>query len=145
MSRIWVLVASHGRARLFESDNRVGPLREIASFAHPQARLHERDLVSDAPGRSFDRRGEGRHAHGERRTAKRQEAARFAKELAAALERGRVDKRYDKLYVVAEARFLGQLRECLDEATRDLIAGEIDRNVVTGTPEAVREQLPDFL
>jgi hypothetical protein len=61
MSRIWVLVAESSRAKLFSAENRKAPLVEIGDFAHPEARLHEGDLVSDQSGSDGGSVGQGRH------------------------------------------------------------------------------------
>lgn len=37
-------------------------MEELEGLKHPASRAHERDLISDRPGRSFDSFGSGRHA-----------------------------------------------------------------------------------
>ena len=44
----WIVVADSSRARIFSKNGRT-PLREEAGFIHPESRLHEQDLTSDAP------------------------------------------------------------------------------------------------
>ena len=57
MKRTWVLVADSCRARIFSADKSNGPISEIETLAHPEARLHERDITSDVPGHSFSSHG----------------------------------------------------------------------------------------
>ena len=46
----WVLVADNSRARIFSSDKPASVLQEIQDLTHPEARLHEGDLVTDRGG-----------------------------------------------------------------------------------------------
>ncbi len=141
MSNIWVIAAESGRARILETHAPLGPLREIESLVHPAARNQERELISDKPGRSFDSRGEGRHAMEAKTDAKHQEAITFARQIADRLEQGRIAGEYDELVLVAAPAFLGLLRQNLTDATADLVSKSIDKNVVRLKPEAIREQL----
>src|SRR5689334_15728317 len=47
---VWIVVAKRGVARLFQARQPTGPLEELDAFIHPEASLHEQDLVSDRPG-----------------------------------------------------------------------------------------------
>ena len=44
---IWVLVADNSRARIFSAEKPASDLQEIRDLTHPEARLHEGDLVTD--------------------------------------------------------------------------------------------------
>jgi hypothetical protein len=72
MGTTWILCANSSRARVFEVDPH-GPHgldepREIADYANPAAREHERDLRSDAAGRYYGK-GEGTQGHERRQDA----------------------------------------------------------------------------
>jgi len=58
----WFIVANSTRARVIAITGRQGQPTEIAAWVHPESRLHEQELTSDLPGRSFDSHGQGRHA-----------------------------------------------------------------------------------
>ena len=141
----WVVVADTVRARIFSVEKRRGPLEEIEVLAHPEGRLHERELTSDLPGRSFDSGGQGRHAMESESGPKQEEAIRFAKEVCGTLTSARQSGRFDKLYVVAAPTFLGLLRDSMDAPTRQLVAGEIDKSLARHTPDQIRSHLPDYL
>ncbi|WP_250459110.1 host attachment protein [Microbulbifer litoralis] len=146
MALAWVLVANQSHARLFEADKRASALHELESMIYPESRLKGRDIYADAPGRTFDRSGEGRHAMGNYRELRRRPARnRFARELAHALERGREEGRYEKLYIVAEPQMVGSLRDALDSPTRAAIAGETSKNLVSSETDEIRAQLPHWL
>ena len=82
MSRKWVVVADQSRARIFTVDDAHGPLLQVDELEHPEARKREQELMSDRPGRSFDSAGQGRHAMGTSVEPKKEEAVRFAKQIA---------------------------------------------------------------
>ena len=46
-----ILVADSSRAKLLRAASPRADLQEIEDFIAPQGRMHERDLVSDKPGR----------------------------------------------------------------------------------------------
>jgi protein required for attachment to host cells len=140
----WVLVADNGRARIFTADKSLSPLQEIRALTSPEARLHEGDLVTDKGGRDrhpgtgghgFD--GEDAHKHGY--------ADRFAAQVCAELESARNAGAFGKLYVVAAPSFLGMLRHHQSNALRQLIAGEVSKNLSTQDPDAIRKTLPAHL
>ncbi|GAB4359780.1 MAG: hypothetical protein Kow0073_18810 [Immundisolibacter sp.] len=147
MSKTMILVvADKSRARLFKADTPLGPIKEIEAFNHPEGRLPTRELVSDAPGRTFDSAGQGRHAMENDIDPRRQEALRFAGELAERLESGRVRQEFDCLGLVAAPQFLGLLREALTDACRAKVCLEVDKDL---TPLAqardIRARLPEKL
>ena len=145
MDTIWIVVASAARARLFTCRGRVGALEEVADPIHPQSRLQAGEVDSDAPGRSFDRRGEGRHAMAAHDSPQHVEARRFAADLAETLAQARTAQRFARFYLVAPARMLGDIRKALDEPTRARLSGTVEKDLVTHTVEDIRAHLPDYL
>ncbi len=145
MMKTWVIAADSSRARILAAENVKGQLVEVEDLVHPEARLREQGLGSDAPGRSFDSAGQGRHAMGKEHDAKQQEAIRFAKRVCETLTTARNEGRFEKLYIVAAPAFLGLLRDCLDPTTQSLVAGEVDKNLAGHTVKEIRQHLPDFL
>ena len=145
MKKIWVVAADKTRARIFSASSARGPLLEVETLAHPEARLHERDLTTDGPGRNSDSTGQGRHAMGHAVEPKRQEAINFARQVCDTLESGRISDRFHKLYVIAAPAFLGMLREAMADSTKQLVAGEVDKNIATHNPAEIRSHLPDYL
>lgn len=139
---IWVLVADSARARVLAGDPTDTVLEEIETLVHPESRRYAGDITTDRPGRAFDSAGEGRHAMGQSVGPGEQEAVRFAREISARLEEARGRGELDRLYLVAAPRFLGHLRSALDEPTRRLVAGEVDKNLTGHGIADVRSHLP---
>jgi protein required for attachment to host cells len=145
MSKAWVLVADSSRARIFAVDTPRGPLREIEDLVHPPSRLHDRELGTDRPGRSFDSAGEGRHAMEQDVSAKEQEVIYFAGDLASRLEAGRTRREYDRLILVAPPAFLGVLRKKISGETAKMVTQEIDKGLAQLPERELREHLPERL
>lgn len=145
MAKAWVVAANSTTARIFLAETPMGPLHELKTLCHPEARLHERELGTDSPGRAFDSFGEGRHAMEADVRPKKQEAIRFAEELAAELEAGRTQGRYDVLCLMAEPGFLGLLRNKLDGRTSAMVRTEIDKNLAKHSAQEIRQALPERL
>ncbi len=61
MTQTWLIVADGARARFFERKS-ASELSEFDVMVSPEGRTDEGSLASDRPGRSFDSRGDGRHA-----------------------------------------------------------------------------------
>ncbi len=140
----WVLVADNSRARFFAADKARSPLQEIRDMVDPQARLHEGDLVTDRDGR--DRTpGAQFHGVGSDRSFKDDGADRFAQQVCAELDAARTQSAFEKLYIIAAPGFLGLLRKHQTSPLRQLIAGEVDKNMTIQSSEAIRGHLPDFL
>lgn len=140
----WVVVAESARARIFTASGPRTGLEEIATLTHPAGRLHERDLVSDGRGRSFDSAGHGRHAMGTDDRQKQLEGEEFARQIAAHLEQGRQRQAYGKLIIVAPPQFLGLLRKSLPAACTDLVVATVNKNLVQQDPRGIRDHLPHY-
>ncbi|RMH61459.1 MAG: host attachment protein [Zetaproteobacteria bacterium] len=145
MTRIGVLVADKSRAKWYTSNQRKGPLHLEHSWDHPAARMPERELTTDLPGRAFDRRGGGRHAMGTEVSPKHHEAEQFAGQLAQALDHQRNTTPLTRIYVVAPPEFLGLLRKKIGAETAQLIAGEVPLGLSTAEAAEVRKHLPEYM
>ncbi|RMG57081.1 MAG: host attachment protein [Gammaproteobacteria bacterium] len=145
MKKTWILVADSSKARLFTVETASGPLVEVRDFMHPEARMHEKELTTDLPGKHRNDTGVGAHGFEQEVEPKEQEAIRFAHELAAFLDKARNEHGYEQLVVVAAPKFLGHLREALPAPVRNLVRLEIDKNLVGQSPEDIRKHLPEYL
>ena len=137
-----VLVADSGRARLFESGSSSQELRELMALTNPEARLPERELVTDAPGRqALGRTASGHSAYGGDR-AKRHRIETFAGVLCERLRSALMHWRTRKVYVVAPPEFLGLLRMRMDSVIQGQLAGELPRALATRSAREIRQALP---
>ncbi|TDV14395.1 host attachment protein [Paraburkholderia caballeronis] len=141
---IWIAVANRATARIFTADSPLGALDEIETLIHPAGRAPEQSLVTDKPGRTYDRAGTGRHADSDT-TQHDHEAAVFAAEIAACLAKGRETDRFGTLIVAAPPAFLGELRKHLDAQTQNLVTLELDKDLAHLGARELRAYLPERL
>jgi len=142
---IWVVVADSAKARVLAAEKRGAKLSEVHTLEHGEGRLREHDMTSDRPGRAFDSVGAGRHAMSSQVSPKKQEAIKFAKQVADYLESGRNSNSFDRLYVMAAPEFLGHLRDHFSDPLTQLVIASIDKNYVDEGVDVIQAQLPDFL
>ena len=124
----WILVAHRAGARLYTQSGKHQPLHLAENIPHPDGRLRNRDLDSDAGGRSFDRFGPQRHALSPQEAPIDHVADLFAKELADKLHAGRTNGDCDRIILVAGPRLLGKLRLALDPPTAKLVVQDLDKD-----------------
>jgi protein required for attachment to host cells len=141
MSKCWVVVAESSHARIFNCAKPGSALEEIEGLVHPASRLHAQGLHSDAPGRTFDSVGQGRHAIAPDTDPKRHEAKVFARDIARRLDSARVGKKLEELVLVAPPMFLGLLREHMSEPCRQRVVQTISKNLVHEDKKAIAKHL----
>lgn len=141
MSNVWILVAESSRAKLYATPARSEPIAEVESFAHPEGRLPERDLVSDNAGFDGGSVGQSHHVMQKKVSARDEEAERFAKRLTDHLEAGRLQGEFDKMVLMAPPGFLGHLRNNLNKDLKAMVVSEVDKNLVMQPGEVVQQYL----
>lgn len=129
MGKTWILVAHRSGARLFENRGPGKGLDLVQSVEHPAGKLKNKEINSDKHGRSFDRRGRGRHAYSTEQDAVNHVAEQFAKQLSGMLEEGRTHQRYAHVVLVAEPRFLGNLRAALSPQSAAMVRATLDKDL----------------
>jgi len=141
---IWIAVANRATARIFAAESPLGAIDEVETLVHPAGRAPEQSLVTDKPGRTYDRAGPGRHSDPDT-VQHDHEAATFAGEVAACLAKGREADRYGTLVVAAPPAFLGELRKHLDPQTQGLVTLELDKDLAHLDARELRAHLPERL
>jgi protein required for attachment to host cells len=145
MSMAWIVVADAARARIYTSGQNTSSMQEIETLTNPEGRMHEQELTSDLPGRSFDSSGEGRHAMGKAVDPKQHATIDFAKSIAHHLDHARTQNKFSKLVIIAAPAMLGYLRDALNAETKKLVIEEIDKDLTQHTEEDIRKHLPEHL
>jgi len=144
MKLTWLVVADNSKARIFTVESRRGPIEEIESIVHAEARLHERNMTSDLPGRGIGKGGVG-HAYQDETSPKEQENINFAKQIANELDVARKEGKFKQVMLVAAPGFLGNLRNQLSVQTKKLACFELAKNMSRLSAEKIRELLPERL
>jgi protein required for attachment to host cells len=145
MSKDWIAVADRCRCRIFAQETRYGPLEEVLDLVSSNGGLKNQDINSDRHGRSFDSGGQGRHALGTSIDPANQEAIRFAKDVSQQLDAARKKRRFQQLYVIAEPRFLGHLRQAFNRPLQDVVAAEIGKDWTSQTSDQIRNRMRAIL
>jgi len=141
----WILVAHRSGARLFENKGPGRGLILVSDIPHPEGRLKNKDIDADRPGRSFDSLGQGRHALSSEQEPTAHLAEQFAKQLSTMLDDGRNQQRYTRLVLVAEPRFLGNLRAALSSTTAALVTATVGKDLGGVEPHFLPKHLSDFV
>lgn len=145
MAVTWILVADSARARVFESTRRDEPLRQIESFANPDARESGQAFTTDHAPTVNESMGFARHSIEPHTTLRTKQATRFAKTLVAALEHGRTQQRFERLVVCAPAKFVGLLHGQCGKPLSDSIVAEIHRDLTALTATGIHERVVHLL
>ena len=144
MRKTWIVVADNSRARIFTAETPSSPLIEVDSIVHPEARMHDRDITSDLPGRGSGTGG-SRHSYEGETDAKDYENFEFAKRVADHLDDARKADKFKQLIIIAAPKLLGNLRSELNDQTKKLVTLELDKNLSQLNPEDIRKHMPEYL
>ncbi len=145
MKLTWLVVADNSKARIFKVDSRMGPIEEIESIVHTEARLHEQKMTSDLPGRGNGNGGAGGHAYQDEVSPKEQENINFAKKIANELDVARKNDKFKQFVLVAAPGFLGNLRKQFNVQTQKLACFELAKNLSHLNAREIRKHLPERL
>lgn len=129
MDTTWILVADRSKAKLFESKGPGKPLQHVQDILHPEGHLHSLDIVSDRPGRISTSFGE-KHGFSGHHTPVENVTRQFTLHLADFLNGGRNAHSYEKLVLVAEPGFLGELLNALNDQTAKLVSKTIKKDLM---------------
>ena len=148
--RVRIVVADQAEARFYDTEPPDPVLHPAGRLTEERARLHDRELGSDRPGRVFDhapaagiRRGAVAHhgTGGERRPHRHVELL-FARRIARALALARREGRIDRIVLMAEPGFLGLIRQALPSGLASSVAAEIPKDLVHQSEQVLRAHLP---
>jgi protein required for attachment to host cells len=122
-----VIVANNARARIFVSHDVLNHLVEEEGFVHEEAHLSNRDLVSDAAGKSRDPHG----SFDSETSPTEHEAENFAVLLARRLKEMHNERHFDQLILIAPPAFLGLLRKHLHKPLDKLVERTVHKDLST--------------
>ncbi len=136
-------VVANRSGAVFYAESGKEPFHFLRRLSNPRARLAERKLVSDRPGRTFSSPATGKARSGlEPRSTQHEELARkFARKIVGSLEKMRDGRRFEGMVLVAEPHFLGMLREALGPSLRKLVKQELPREYAQGSDRAIRSRI----
>jgi protein required for attachment to host cells len=148
-----IVVANQSEARFYDAAGPRSALRAVGQLANPDARLHDRELKSDRPGRVFTsaKTGPGRrgavahHDTGGERRPRGQVATLFARRVAAELMAAKRSQQFDRLVLIVAPSFLGILRKALPKSLQSAVAAQIPKDLQHQTKAQVRAHIPSLV
>ena len=141
MKKIWILVANQAEAQIYSADRIPGNLVLVGSLTHAEGAAHTRDLISDAPGRGYDRAGPARHSMEPDTGVKEELRRRFVKELIERLKAARLKGQFDQLVLLAAPAVLGVIRKGLNGALAQTVVKDIPKDVAGQGVDKIHDQL----
>lgn len=142
MGPILVLVGDRGRARLFRLEQDVPDLEEIRDMINPALHMPEHLMARDRQGRSFKGSRGGHVALGDEHKYKRLGAARFAREVAKAVQECCRAQPYARIYMIADPEFTGLMRPQLAAKRLKTPLTGIPKNLTRHAVSEIRGCLP---
>lgn len=146
--RVRIVVADRGEARFYDALRANAHLQLVAQLTDSQARLHDRDLKSDRPGRVFDhapgggRRGAvAHHATGGERSPLQHEAEVFAQRIVGELEKSLHEHAFEHIVLMAEPGFLGQLRSVMPKSLIKAVVQQVNKDLVHQDEQTILDHL----
>lgn len=141
----WVLLADGAHARLYLNEGDGEALVPVPGGTFDQPALPTREINAGKPGLSFASAGPGRRRMQPGTDPHRQAKFNFAKELVAFLDEGHKRNRFDRLILVASPKALGDLRALLPIPVRNLVSGELDKDLLYLDERELPDHLVDLL
>lgn len=139
--KLTVVVADRAHAHVYETPRLGDDLLRVATLGNPNARLHERDLMTYAPGRSFNRNSGQRQAFAPRETARQHDSAQFARVVGKTVELSIKSNKCDGVVLIAAPRMLSAIRRSLPKAVTDKVVCEIPKDLVHQPKRVIREHM----
>ena len=146
--RTRVVVADRGEARFYdyEADN---SLTQVGRLTDRKAHLHNRDFISDRPGRVFDHAATGggrrgaiaHHGTGKELTPLKLEAKKFAESICREIEAADQSKAFEQLVIMAEPSFLGLIREAMPEHLINKVVLQVHKDLVHSDDKAIMRHI----
>tara|TARA_A100001391_G_scaffold30466_1_gene16281 strand:+ start:10564 stop:10992 length:429 start_codon:yes stop_codon:yes gene_type:complete len=124
----YIIASNAAHARVFA--HQVGRVREVEQLDHPESQAHAGDLRTGEGGKEGSGAMHGNpRATGNQQATSDKHVAFFAKELAEYMKAAHDQGGVDDFIVIAEPRFLGALRDKLDDPTRRAVIREVDKDL----------------
>jgi protein required for attachment to host cells len=148
METTWIVTADAGRARIFAESDPSQPLQEVEDMVNEMGRMRPTEIYTDNVGPTAGTRsihntgGQVPNKQYEQPTSPEEQARiSFANAVAGALLKGHQERRFQKLTLIAEPKFLGVLRTALDPQLKPLVSHEINKDFTHSNGHQLREQI----
>lgn len=120
------LVTDGGKARILSMKRYPGEFQELLKIDSPTRHKSDRDLVSDASGRSHHVRGPVSHVRERRSNAHEQGEIRFVGKLLDRVAHVSASGMFESLVLVADPKTLGIIRRQMDRNLQQKVTLELN-------------------
>lgn len=141
MSTQWVLIANQSFAKIYEVKGHGRNIVEVWHLENPDGRKKGSEILSDRPGRAFDRMGVGRHSLQTKVDVHEHEQQVFAQKISTFLQSGLDKKAFDHLALIAPPHFLGDLKLALSSHLLASINKEVNKDLPEHLSEPERIEM----
>jgi protein required for attachment to host cells len=141
----WFLVADRSRARILRTARLKAPIETVEAFESREAHLLPHELGRDRPGRSFESAAPSRHGMEPPTDPQLVAEHKFIRRVADTLNLAALENRFDALFLIAEPRALGMLRQELHDLTRARVRVEVDKDWLSLPEQKLEEHLRELL
>jgi protein required for attachment to host cells len=140
----WIVVADGARARFLLHKGIGKGLARAMDHDMANELLPNREIVSDDAGRYADPGG-GSSRVEPTVDYHEFEKERFSNQVARVVNKARAQKQFDRLVLVAPPKTLGYLREELDKHTRELVYGELHKDLTNIRTDDLQRHLGEVM
>jgi len=137
----WILVANQSEAQVYSSKQLPGDLTLLRTLKHAEGTAYTRDLISDAPGRAYNRTGPARHSMDSVTGVKEEERRKFVKEMTELLESAYLKGGFSQLVILAAPAVLGVIRKTLSNGLARSVVKEVPKDVIGQDMDKIHGQL----
>lgn len=141
----WILVADGARAHIVAHQGPGKGLEAVLSLENANSRTATRDLGADRPGRVHESADSARHSMAPRVDWHSYEKHLFAKSMAKRLDQAALEKKFDRLILVAPPHTLGELRAALHKQTREKVSAELNKDLTNMSVQDLSAPLSEIL
>lgn len=141
---IHAIVADTRRLRVFEAMDNRAPV-EVAVFANPAGGRHERDLVSDRPGRVINTASRAHQSFANHTSAVEHALQVWLREVGQPLAELLDERGSTAILLFASPRLLPMLRRCLPASLRDRVRAEMTLDLAHQPSGALRKRIEPAL
>lgn len=128
-ARSWIVVANGDRARIFKVES-IGVLKELTTLKGERMHTKNQNTTGNTLGKPSGSLG-GHAVIEPKITVAEKEALQFAKTVSSYLEKAKRENEYENIYLAAEPKFLGHLREAFSHLVKSHIVKEIPKDFVS--------------
>lgn len=140
--RRWFMVASRAGVRIFAQNGH--DLELLEEIKHPAGKGPESSMGTDRPGQTHDRhsqKGIPTHSYSHEESLLEHENNVFAKLIADRLDKGRVQRKFTHVTLVAEPKFMGLIGSHVSKELEKLIDNRIEKNLCQYSGHELKDRL----